>query len=228
MPGRSRGGRVHVIRALTTTAVLVASVVAGCGGTAVAPTGNAWARSVVTQRRDHIVGAEPGGCIGRTIPGVVIALPAEWTTYISKRFAYTIEHPTGWVETPAANDWPVVGWPPPDGDSSDRFEVPGGAAGQLTVSSDVLAGGEVASGRRAEIDQETAMMCKIGAFTKVVVDGAEGRQNDQFCFGHDYLIEVFVGHADRIYLMYWLSPTDIPDIDRAIFDEMMKQFRFAD
>ena len=228
MPGRSRGGRVHVIRALTTTAVLVASVVAGCGGTAVAPTGTpgpvpSSPNAVITSSAPSQAAASVGPS-----PGAAIALPAEWTTYISKRFAYTIEHPTGWVETPAANDWPVVGWPPPDGDSSDRFEVPGGAAGQLTVSSDVLAEGEVASGRRAEIDQETAMMCKIGAFTKVVVDGAEGRQNDQFCFGHDYLIEVFVGHADRIYLMYWLSPTDIPDIDRAIFDEMMKQFRFAD
>ena len=116
MPGRSRGGRVHVIRALTTTATggIRRRRLRRHGRRA---NGNAWARSVVTQRRDHIVGAEPGGCIGRTIPGGAIGSPAEWTTYISKPSAYTIEHPTGWVETPAANDWPVVGWPPPDGDS---------------------------------------------------------------------------------------------------------------
>lgn len=208
-------------------ATLIMLVVAGCAAAApVTPETPRPIASASTTTPSQVAELRPSAST-RASPSASIALPAEWTTFVSTRFAYSIEHPTGWIETAAASDWPAVGWPAPDGDSSDRFEVPGDAPGQLTVSSDVLAADEVASGRRAEIDQETALICRIGAFTSVMIDGAEGRQNDQVCFGRDHVIEVFVGHADRIYLMYWLSSAEIPDTDRAIFTEMLKRFRFA-
>ncbi|HET9083275.1 MAG TPA: hypothetical protein VFN41_02650 [Candidatus Limnocylindrales bacterium] len=208
-------------------ATLVMFVVAGCAAAAPAtPEAPLPIASPSTTTPSQVAEPSPSAST-QASPAAGIALPAEWMTFASTRFAYSIEHPTGWIETPAASDWPAVGWPPPDGDSSDRFEVPGEAPGQLTISSDVLAADEVAPGRRAEIDQETALICRIGTFTSVMIDGAEGRQNDQFCFGRDHVIEVFVAHGDRIFLMYWLSSAEIPDTDRAIFTEMLKRFRFA-
>ena len=157
-----------------------------------------------------------------------VALPKDWTAFTSDRFAYSIEHPAGWAETPAATDWPQTGWPRPDSDAADRFVVPGSPGTQLSVSSDVLAADEVADGRLAEIDQETALVCQISGITAIEIDGAGGRQNEQLCFGRDHVIEAFVGHADRIYLIYWFSRAPIPEPDRAIFAEAMDRFRFAD
>ena len=81
---------------------------------------------------------------------------------------------------------------------------------------------------QAEIDQESALVCQISGISPVTIDGAEGRQNDQLCFGRDHVIQVFVDHADRIYLIYWFSRSPIPETDRAIFAAALKRFTFAD
>lgn len=205
-------------------------VVAACGGAASAPAASeAAAVPPPTPAPGGPVAASEAPVISSsasTAPS--IALPTEWATFTSERFAYAIDHPADWTETPAAADWPETGWPAPDSNAADRFEVPGAAPGQVTVSSDVLAADEVAAGRLAEIDQETALVCQVSGITPVTIDGAEGRQNEQLCFGRDHVIEAFVDHADRIYLIYWFSPAAIPDTDRAIFAEMLKRFTFAD
>jgi len=62
----------------------------------------------------------------------------------------------------------------------------------------------------------------------VSIDTAQGRRQDQVCFGTDHLIEVFVDHGGRIYLIDWFSKADIPAADRALYDEMLRRYRFAD
>ena len=156
-----------------------------------------------------------------------MALPTAWTTFVSTRFAYSIEYPADWTATPATADWPAVGWPTPDGTAVDRLEPPGDVAGQVIVSSDELAPDDVAAGRRAEIDQESALVCRISGTVSVSIDAVEGRR-DQVCFGSDHLIEVFVDHGGRIYLIDWFSKADISAADRALFDAMLARFTFAD
>lgn len=178
---------------------------------------------------------QPGGAVSTaTAPDAQsaapsIPLPADWSTFTSERFGYAIDYPTGWTVTPAEADWPEVGWPAPTSTSVDRFEPAPNAPGEVTVSSDVLATDEVAAGRRAEMDQESALTCQISNLTTVTIDGAAGRQEDAFCFGRDHLIDVFVDGGKRIFLIDWFSSgSEISDVDRAIFTEMLRRFRLAD
>jgi hypothetical protein len=178
---------------------------------------------------------QPGGAVSvGTAPSAVsaapaVALPADWSTFTSERFGYAIDYPTGWTVTPAEADWPDVGWPSPTSTSVDRFEPSADAPGEVTVSSDVLAADEVAAARRAEIDQESALTCQISHLTTVTIDGAAGRQEDAFCFGRDHLIDVFLDSGKRIFLIDWFSSgTEISDVDRAIFAEMLRRFQLTD
>jgi hypothetical protein len=201
-----------------------ASTQAGASGAGVAPAPTPRPGGAVAATDIALESAGPSSASGPAS----IALPADWTAFTSDRFAYSIEHPAGWSETPAATDWPATGWPAPDSEAADRFKVPGSSATQLSVSSDVLDAGEAAAGRLAEIDQESALVCQMSGISPVTIDGAEGRQNDQLCFGRDHVIQVFVDHADRIYLIYWFSRSPIPETDRAIFAAALKRFTFAD
>ena len=108
----------------------------------------------------------------------------------------------------------------------DRFSREPTGSGQVTVSSDVLAADEVAAGRRAEIDQETALMCTISGQTTTTLDGVVANRQDQFCFGKDHVIDVFAEHDGRIYLIYWLSKNDLTDADQALFAAMLARFHF--
>jgi hypothetical protein len=226
-----RQPRTRRVRPLSGIVVACALLAGACGGASTAPAASAAAVAPAPTPAPGGAGADPEASsapasIASASPSV--ALPTEWTSFTSERFAYLIEHPADWTETPAVADWPATGWPAPDSDAADRFSVPGSASSQLSVSSDVLAADEVAGGRLAEIDQETALVCQVGGFTPVTIDGAKGRQNDQVCFGRDHVIEVFVDRADRIYLIYWFSRAPIPDTDRAIFAEALKRMTFAD
>jgi hypothetical protein len=159
-------------------------------------------------------------------PSVAPTLAVTWTPFTSKRFAYSIEYPEDWLVTEAAADWPEVGWPAPDGNAVDRFARSSDAA-QVTISSDTLAAGEVAAGRRAEIDQETALACKISGRATVAIDGADAKREDELCFGKDHIIDVFVEHGGRIYLIDWLAKAETTEGDRALFDAMLARFRFG-
>jgi hypothetical protein len=160
-------------------------------------------------------------------PAAPPSLAVIWATFTSDRFAYSIDHASDWTVTKATSDWPDTGWPDPHGDSVDRFSAGGADGDQVTVSSDALAPGEVALGRRAEIDQETALACAISGLTTVKIDGATAQQEDEFCFGKDYVIDVFVEHGARIYLIDWFSKAEITGDDRALFDAMLARFRFG-
>ena len=154
------------------------------------------------------------------------SLAVSWAPFTSKRFAFSIEYPEDWAATDATADWPNSGWPDPDGHAVDRFKRAPAGSGQVTVSSDVLAADEVAQGRRAEIDQETALICTISGQSTTPLDGVVAKRQDQFCFGKDHVIDVFAEHDGRIYLIYWVSKTEISDGDHALFDAMLARFRF--
>jgi hypothetical protein len=154
------------------------------------------------------------------------SLAVTWTPFASKRFAFSIEYPNDWTLTEGTADWPHTGWPDPDGHAVDRFSREPAGSGQVTVSSDVLAADEVAAGRRAEIDQETALVCTISGQTTTTLDGVVANRQDQFCFGKDHVIDVFAEHGGRIYLIYWLSKNDLTDADQALFAAMLARFHF--
>ena len=228
-----RQRRTSRLRTQAVLSVACALLVGACGNASTAPDSGKEVAAAPTPAPGGAYAASDAAVASPVAASVAsaaasIALPTEWTPFTSDRFAYSIEHPAGWTETPATTDWPTTGWPAPDSDAADRFHVPGSTSAQLSVSSDVLAADEAAAGRRAEIDQESALVCQISGITPITVDGAEGRQNDQLCFGRDHVIEVFVDHGDRIYLIYWFSRAAIPDTDRAIFAEALNRFTFAD
>ena len=156
------------------------------------------------------------------------SLSVSWVSFTSKRFAFSIDYPEGWLVTEATADSPDVGWPAPDSKAVDRFSAGDSAGRQVSVASDVLAPGEVAQGRRAEIDQENALACMISGLTTVTLDGVRAQQEDEFCFGQDHLIDIFAEHAGRIFLIDWFSKADIAAEDRALFDSMLARFRFED
>jgi hypothetical protein len=61
----------------------------------------------------------------------------------------------------------------------------------------------------------------------VTVDGVTAREEDQYCFGRDYLIEVLVSNDIRLYLIDVLAHAPLADADRARFDRFLASFKFA-
>ena len=179
--------------------------------------------SVASPSRPAPTSAAPSVTPSSAAPSLAVT----WTAFTSKRFAFSIEYPDDWTLTEATADWPNRGWPDPDGHAVDRFSRAPAGSGQVTISSDALATGEVALGRRAEIDQETAMMCTISGQSTTPLDGVVAKRQDQFCFGKDHVIDVFAEHDGRIYLIYWLSKIEISDADHALFDAMLARFHFG-
>jgi hypothetical protein len=207
-------------------AVLVLATFAGCGGpaagSAVSRAPDSSARIVTTTSPAPTAATEPTAA-PTTAPSVSVT----WAEFRSKRFAFSIDYPVGWIVTDATADWPQTGWPDPHGKAVDRFSPDADDDPQVTISSDVLEPGEVALGRRAEIDQESALACRISNDTTITVDGEAARRQDAFCFEKDYDVSVFVDHGGRIYLIDWLARVSITDQDRALFDAMLARFRFG-
>ena len=215
--------------AIASAAALVAvATLEACGGTTVRSpdtTAQASASGSLASTSAPTTPPIPSASVAPSIaPNPLIA----WSEYASERFAYSIEYPEGWVVTEAITDWPAVGWPSPNGPAVDRFRASTEATDYVTVSSDALESGDSAAGRRAEIDLETALACRVSGTVTIAIDGSGARRQDQFCFGKDHLIEVFVEHDARIYLVDWFAKSEIPDADRALFDAMLARFRFED
>ena len=152
-------------------------------------------------------------------------VPAAWTTYTSSRFAYTIDYPRDWVVTPATADWLIEGLHP-EGNDLDKFGLtPRGT--RVLVSSTQITDGMSSAHRIAQLDRINAP-CDLSDRHGITLDGATARQEDFFCFGVDYGIEVVVANKSRHFQIDLFSPTPLGDTDRAIFDRFLASFRFAD
>jgi hypothetical protein len=211
---------------------LLAAVLAGCNGSVATSPQTAAPAPVVTGAAG---GTEPGPT---SSPATPTALPSSqltavpsiavtWQHFTSKRFAFAIDIPEGWAVTSATADWPGTGWPDPFGHAVDRFQPVPIERRQLTISSDVLKAGELASARRGEIDQENVLACTISRKGTVTIDGDMAQREDEFCFEKDHLIDVFVAHAGRIYLIDWLSSSEIDDSERALVDAILGRMTFT-
>ena len=155
------------------------------------------------------------------------SVPPTWETFRSDRLGYAIAHPEGWVVTPATSDWPSIGWPGPGDAATDRFGASASSTPFISVASDVLEPGEIGAARRAEIDGEMALACRVEPETSVTADATEGRRREMVCFGRDHVIEAFFENDGRIFLLYWLSAEPLTDVDRRTFDGMVSSLDFG-
>ncbi len=154
-------------------------------------------------------------------------IPLEWTTYVSSRFAYSIDYPVDWVVTPATEDWPAAGFPFPNGVRTDRFGPTPTSKISVYVSSVPFEDGRDEVTLRNELDSENPMICEMSDRHEVTIDGVTGRQEDAFCLGTDYVIEVVVSNETRFYMIDMFSDSPLDETDRATLDKFLATFRFA-
>ena len=156
---------------------------------------------------------------------VPATVPADWSTYESSQFGYSIDYPPEWVVTPATAEWPPSGFPFPNGASVDRFGPTTTSTMWVYVSSVDLDQGLVA---RQELDVENPLACKLSNRHSIEIAGNPARHEEQFCFGRDYLIEVLAETDDRFYLIDIISSgSEITEAERATFEAMLESFQFA-
>lgn len=152
------------------------------------------------------------------------AVPTEWETYTSYRFGYSIDHPAEWVATPATADW-AFGGLHPEGNNLDRFGLtPTGT--RVLVSSTPISAEQTSADRIAELDAIN-VVCRLSDRHEIALDGATARQEDFFCFGVDYGIEVVVANESRHFQIDLFSKTPLGETDRAIFQRFLDSFRFS-
>jgi hypothetical protein len=218
--------------------LIVASTLSACGGDRVAPSGS---RATTSSAPISASPPAPSASRAPVASPATDAPPSETTAVVahsSKRFAYSIEYPAGWVVTPATQDWPVRGFPAPDGAGIDRFGPTADSPAWMYVSSLLLADGESGAGvpikakdmddvRIQEMDSENPLMCMLSDRHVVTVDGVGGREEDQQCFGRDYLIEVLVSNDIRLYLIDVLAHAPLDAADRSRFERFVASFRFG-
>ena len=154
-------------------------------------------------------------------------IPLEWTTYVSSRFAYSIDYPIDWVVTPATEDWPAAGFPFPNGVRTDRFGPTPTSTISVYVSSVPFEDGRDEVTLRNELDSENPMICEMSDRHDVTIDGVTGRQEDAFCLGTDYVIEAVVSNETHFYMIDMFSESPLDETDRATFDKFLATFRFA-
>lgn len=151
-------------------------------------------------------------------------VPTEWTTYPSFRFGYSIDHPASWVVTPATSDWNFGGLHP-EGNNLDRFGLTPTSIYVLVSATPITA--EMSSADRiAELDAIN-VACRLSDRREITLDGVPARQEDFFCFGIDYGIEVVVANESRHFQIDLFSKTPIGDTDRATFERFLDSFRFG-
>ena len=221
--------------------LIVTSAMGGCGGDRAAPSVS---QPAISTAPASASAPAPEPSASRATAGVspsTVPPPSETTavvTHSSKRFAYSIEYPAGWVVTPATLDWPRIGFPAPDSQAVDRFGATAASTTWMYVSSLLLADGETGAGtpikakdmddvRIGEMDAEYPLACDLSIRQEVTVDGVTGRRQDLVCFGRDHVTEVLVSNDTRLYLIDVLSPAPLADADRARFDRFVGSFRFA-
>lgn len=173
---------------------------------------------------------------GPASPSPQAAVPTDWTTYASSRFAYSIDYPTDWVVTPATKDWPSSGFPEPDGVAVDKFSPASNSTLSVSVSSGPLKAGEVAADRIAELDAFNAPLCQVSRGPDITIDGVSARQEDLACVGTDFVIEVVAARDGRFYSIVLFSTGtreaasvtgQIRETNRGTFDRFLSSFRFG-
>ena len=155
----------------------------------------------------------------------LVPVPVGWNTNTSSRFAYALQLPPDWITIPATQDWPGSGFPNPFGQGVDRFAPSAESPLFVFVASTTAERGKTA---KVQLDQEAPMVCKLSDRHQIIVDGAEARQEDQFCFSRDYLIEVLVSNGERFYQIDMLSKAPFTDDERLLFDQILASFKFGD
>ncbi len=172
----------------------------------------------------------PGGQVGGPSPAPPPSpapqgiLPPDWKSYTSFRFAYSIDYPADWVVTPATSDWNFGGLHP-EGSNLDRFGLtPTGI--HVLVSSTPVTAEQSSADRIAELDAIN-VACRLSDRHEITLDGVTARQEDFFCFGVDYGIEVVVAHETRHFQIDLFSKTPIGGTDRATFERFLDSFRFS-
>jgi hypothetical protein len=153
----------------------------------------------------------------------LVSVPVDWTTITSSRFEYSLQHPPDWITIPATQDWPGTGFPNPFGKGVDRVAPSAESALFVFIASTTAEFGEMA---KVQLDQETPLVCTLSDRHQIVVDGAEARQEDQFCFSRDYLIEVLVSNGERFYQIDMLSKAPFTADERLLFDQLLASFKF--
>ena len=167
-------------------------------------------------------------------PSAKATVPGNWATYRSDRFAYLVKHPSGWVVTPATDDWPNHHLPAPLSPTVDRFGASRDSATYLSISSDPLGPDQVPAERIAQLDFVNAgegaspPACLISDHGTITLDGVDARQEEMLCFEKDHLIEVAVVHGGRFYLLDIVSSAPLDAPDRATFASVVASFRFGD
>jgi hypothetical protein len=157
-------------------------------------------------------------------PAAQGTVPPDWTTYVSSRFAYSMDYPTDWVVVSATRDWPVgTAFPFPDGPAMDTF-APTPTSTRVFVSSVEMQPNEVEADWLTKLDAINTA-CRLSGQTEHVVDGEAARQQDFFCFGTDYGIEVALSLGGRFYLIDLFSQTPIGETDRATFERFLESFQ---
>ena len=152
------------------------------------------------------------------------AVPTEWATYPSFRFGYSIDYPAAWGVTPATSDW-IFGGLHPEGSNLDRFGLtPTGT--RVLVSSTPNTAEQSSADRIAELDAIN-VACRLSDRHEITLDGVTARQEDFFCFGVDYGIEVVVANETRHFQIDLFSQTPIGETDRATFERFLSSFRFG-
>jgi hypothetical protein len=151
-----------------------------------------------------------------------------WQSHTSEDFAYTIDYQPDWTVTPARDPWPEGGWPNPSSHSVDRLGPASDDSLWVMVSSRELTAGETFADLRAELDTDNASICDVSNPRTVTIDGHEGRSEDQLCFGANHVIETFVSDGVRVYLIDWISPREVTQEERRVYDRMLASLRLGE
>ena len=148
-------------------------------------------------------------------------VPDDWTTYSSTRFLYSMQYPNDWTVTEATKDWPGAGFPFPRSANTDKFSPDASSTTIVFVSSVDIERGRVVA---PELDIENPMFCELSDRHVITVDGRDARQEDQFCFGQDYIVEVELRTETQFYIIDVLSKSAITEELRATFETFLASF----
>ena len=88
--------------------------------------------------------------------------------------------------------------------------------------------GETAEARIADLDVTNSSFCTVSNQRAIVVDGADGRREDQVCFSEKDILEVVVIHEGRVFLINFWSSGVASATDKATFDHFLGSFRFVE
>ena len=215
-----------LVRNFVFALAVTGTVAAGCG-TASAPAASQPSAPptvgsiLPSQPPTSIPSASSSGAAAPTVP-------VGWTTYISNRYAYSIDYPSDWTPTEARQDWSAAGDSYPDDAAIDKWAPPTNDPTWILmfVSSVPLLKDEKPAERIARLDRDNAGQCTLGHRRLATVDGVTAREEDGSCFGSDFIDEIAVTKNGRFYFLYVLSGGPLTDVTLATFHHFVQSFRF--